>query len=230
MKNILLVEDDLEATKLLKLYFDAKLYNLICCSNGADAISKIADLQSDLIILDISLPDVSGFEICKKLRDGGNTTPIIMLTSHAEETDKVLALDLGADDYVTKPFGSLEFMSRINALLRRSEQTRKETGNYNQEISYKDLVIDKCKRKATLRGERLDLTSKEFDLLVLLATHPGKTFNRLEILELIWGETFEGYVNTITTHINRLRTKLEEDINHPEYILTSWGVGYRFSN
>jgi DNA-binding response OmpR family regulator len=172
---------------------------------------------------------MSGLEICKHLRTEGHTVPIIMLTSRGEETDKVLALDMGADDYVTKPFGTLEFMSRINALLRRSEQTQIETSGKKGEITYKEVVIDTGKRKATVRGERLDLTHKEFDLLVLLASHPGKTFNRLEILELIWGEAFEGYANTITTHINRLRNKLEKDINNPEYILTSWGVGYRFS-
>lgn len=229
MRKILLVEDDPEATKLTILYLNPKLYNLVCCSNGKDALSKIAELQFDLIILDISLPDISGLEICKQLRDEGQLVPIIMLTSRGEETDKALALDMGADDYVTKPFGTLEFMSRINALLRRSEQRLKEITNKKPSISYKEVVIDTAKRKATLRGERLDLTQKEFDLLVLLASHPGKTFNRYEILEHIWGEAFAGYTNTITTHINRLRNKLEADINHPQYILTSWGEGYRFS-
>jgi two-component system alkaline phosphatase synthesis response regulator PhoP len=229
MKNILLVEDDPEATKLMTLYLDSPSYSLECCSNGRDAISKLANLKFDLVILDFSLPDMTGLEICKTVRANGNKVPIIMLTSRGEENDKVSALDLGVDDYVTKPFGTLEFMSRIKALLRRSEQGDTEADVQKQEITHKDVVINAGKRKATLRGERLDLTHKEFDLLMLLASHPGRTFNRLEILELIWGDTFEGYVNTITTHINRLRNKLEVDINHPQYILTSWGVGYRFS-
>ncbi|WP_147206233.1 response regulator transcription factor [Segetibacter aerophilus] len=229
MKNLLLVEDDPEATRLLEIYLSSESYRLVCCGTGGEAISKLNVLTFDLIILDISLPDISGFEICKHLRDDGCTIPIIMLTSRSEETDKVLALDIGADDYVTKPFGTLEFMSRINALLRRSEQTRIEANDQNQEISYKELVINTNKRKVTLRGKRLELTHKEFDLLVLLATHPGRTFNRYEILELVWGNTFEGYANTISTHINRLRNKLEADISDPKYILTSWGAGYRFS-
>jgi DNA-binding response OmpR family regulator len=229
MKNILLVEDDVEAAKLLQLYFNTQFYSLTCCGNGSDAIAKLAESQFDLIILDIALPDMNGLEICTHLRENGYTIPIIMLTARGKESDKVLALDLGADDYVTKPFGALEFMSRINALLRRSEQAHIEVNDQKQEIRFKELVIDFDKRKATLRGKRLDLTQKEFDLLMLLAGHPGRTFNRHEILEFIWGETFEGYANTITTHINRLRNKLEVDINNPEYILTSWGIGYRFS-
>jgi DNA-binding response OmpR family regulator len=227
MKNILLVEDDTETAKLLQLHFHSQLYNLICCVSGRDAFSQINTIEFDLVILDISLPDMTGFEICKHLRDEGFVSPIIMLTSWAEEKDKVLAFELGADDYVTKPFGSLEFMSRIKALLRRGDQAGLE--NKKKEIIYKDVVIDTGKRKATVRGERLHLTQKEFDLLVLLASNPGKTFNRAELLEFIWQEKFAGYENTVTTHINRLRTKLEIDINKPEYILTSWGVGYRFS-
>lgn len=228
MKNILLVEDDPEAMRLLEKYLSLEPYRLICCSTGREAISKLTEFRFDLIILDISLPDISGLEICEHLRVNCFTVPVIMLTSRDQEIDKALALDLGADDYVTKPFGTLEFMSRIKALLRRSEQTQIEISNKKGEISYKEVVIDTGKRTATLRGDRLNLTNKEFDLLVLLASHPGKTFKRLEILELIWGETFEGYANTITTHINRLRNKLELDISNPEYILTSWGVGYRF--
>ncbi|MGI8634447.1 MAG: response regulator transcription factor, partial [Segetibacter sp.] len=217
-------------TKVMQLYFHSQLHNLFCCSTGTDAISRINNFDVDLVILDISLPDMSGFDVCKQVRGAGFSAPIIMLTSRAEETDKVLALDLGADDYVTKPFGGLEFMSRINALLRRADQTRTENGAPKKEICNKEVVIDLGKRKATLRGDRLDLTHKEFDLLVLLASNPGRTFNRHELLEHIWGEKFEGYVNTVTTHINRLRNKLERDIDKPEYILTSWGVGYRFSD
>ncbi len=229
MKNILLVEDDVETTKLLQLHFHSQMYNLTCCSTGSEAISKIDNIQFNLIILDISLPDMTGLEVCSHLRDAGLTVPIIILTSRSEERDKVLALNLGADDYVTKPFGSLEFMSRIKALLRRADQSHSENNIPKKEIVYKDVVIDTSKRKATIRGERLHLTNKEFDLLVLLASHPGKTFNRSELLEIIWQEKFRGYENTITTHINRLRNKLETDINKPEYILTSWGSGYRFS-
>ncbi|MEJ7768510.1 MAG: response regulator transcription factor [Chitinophagaceae bacterium] len=141
----------------------------------------------------------------------------------------MLALELGADDYVTKPFGILELMARIKALLRRSEQhVLKEQGEMKV-IRFKDLVIDSNKMKATISGKRLDLTAKEFDLLVQLASNPGKTFSRHDLLERIWRYTFEGYEHTITSHINRLRVKIESNLAYPQYILTSWGKGYRFS-
>jgi two-component system alkaline phosphatase synthesis response regulator PhoP len=162
------------------------------------------------------------------LRDQQNLTPIIMLTSRSDESDKVLALEMGADDYITKPFGVLELIARTKALLRRTALP--ETGNTDRpEIEYKSLHIDKVKRKVTLNNERLDLTLKEFDLLYLLASHPGKPFSRSELLEQVWGFAFQGYEHTVTAHVNRLRIKIEPDPNTPVYILTSWGVGYRFA-
>ena len=146
-----------------------------------------------------------------------------------EETDKVLALEIGADDYVTKPFGILEVLARVKALLRRAHHNGTGEVDENKEVIIKDIVINANKRKATIRGERLDLTPKEFDLLLLLASNPGKTFSRHELLEKVWGYAFAGYEHTITSHINRLRIKIEADLNHPKYILTSWGTGYRFS-
>ena len=229
MKNILLVEDDPEITSLLNLHFDSGLYNLSSCSTGKDAIEKVAANGFDLIILDITLPDYNGMEICKKLRADEIHTPIMMLTSHSEETDKVLALEIGADDYVTKPFGILELLARVKALLRRADHNGVSEGVEKKEVIIKDIVINADKRKATIRGERLDLTPKEFDLLLLLASNPGKTFRRHELLEKVWGYDFAGYEHTITSHINRLRIKIEADLNHPKYILTSWGTGYRFS-
>jgi DNA-binding response OmpR family regulator len=229
MKNILLVEDDPEITSLLNLHFDSGLYSLTCSSTGKEAIEKVATNDFHLIILDITLPDCNGMEICKKMRKDGVNTPVMMLTSHSEETDKVLALEIGADDYVTKPFGILELLARVKALLRRAEQNGGNEVDKKKEVILKDIVINADKRKAMIRGERLDLTPKEFDLLLLLASNPGKTFSRNELLEKVWGYAFAGYEHTITSHINRLRIKLETDLNHPKYILTSWGTGYRFS-
>ncbi|MDQ3681660.1 MAG: response regulator transcription factor [Bacteroidota bacterium] len=229
MKNILLVEDDPEITRLLNLHFDSGLYNLTCCSSANDAIEKVAADNFSLIILDITLPDGNGMEICKKIRGDDIHTPIMMLTSHSEETDKVLALEIGADDYVTKPFGILELLARVKALLRRADQNGGSEVAEKKEVINKDIVINTDKRKATIMGERLDLTPKEFDLLLLLASNPGKTFSRHELLERVWGYAFAGYEHTITSHINRLRIKIETDLNHPKYILTSWGTGYRFS-
>ncbi len=229
MKSILLVEDDPEISKLLNLHFSSQTYNLIAAANGKDAMDEVLKTQFSLIILDITLPDINGMELCKLLRKNNVNAPIMMLTSHGEESDKVLALELGADDYVTKPFGILELMARTKALLRRGENNNPVEADKKQVITFKDLTVDGAKRKATIQGERLDLTSKEFDLLLLLASNPGKTFSRNELLEMIWGVTFLGYEHTITSHINRLRIKIETNLHKPEYILTSWGTGYRFS-
>jgi two-component system alkaline phosphatase synthesis response regulator PhoP len=229
MKNILLVEDDFEIRELLKLHFDTQLYNLTSSATGKDALQQAAEENFDLIILDITLPDINGMELCKTFRENNRQTPIMMLTCRGEETDKVLALELGADDYVTKPFGILELLARTKALLRRAGQVHAEKLHQDDCIIFKDLVIDVDKRKATVRGERMELTNKEFDLLVLLAKNPGKTFSRHDLLEIIWGVAFAGYEHTITSHINRLRIKIETNLQHPEYILTAWGTGYRFS-
>lgn len=229
MKNILLVEDDPEITRLLDLHLNSNLYNFTACDNGEEALKKLGTENFNLIILDVMLPGVSGLEVCKKVREKNSGTPIMMLTSLSEETDKIMALELGADDYMTKPFGILELMARTKALLRRSEVQDKMDYQPAQEINYKNLHIDKNKRKACINGERIDLTSKEFDLLFLLASNPGKTFSREELLKTVWGSAFSGYEHTITAHINRLRIKIESDLQHPEYILTSWGTGYRFT-
>lgn len=229
MKKILLVEDDPEITELLTLHFDTDLYKLTSSNNGKDALEKISNNDFDLLILDINIPGTNGLEICKKVRKDSSHTPLMMLTCRAEESDKVLALELGADDYVTKPFGILELMARVRALLRRTDQNPLNGDEQIKEIVYKDLHIDSHKKKASLKGERLDLTPKEFELLLLLASNPGKTFTREELLSKIWGVAFAAYEHTITAHINRLRIKIEKNLNHPEYILTSWGTGYRFT-
>jgi DNA-binding response OmpR family regulator len=228
MKNILLVEDDQQITTLLNLHLNSPPHSLTSCGRGQDALKKIENNAFDLIILDIMLPDISGLSICRKLRDQNNQTPIIVLTSRSDETDKVLALEMGADNYITKPFGVLELIARIKALLRRTSPA--ETDKIEiPVIEYKLLHIDKVKRKVLFNGERLDLTLKEFDLLFLLASNPGKPFSRNELLEIVWGFAFQGYEHTVTAHINRLRIKIEPDPNTPIYILTSWGIGYRFT-
>jgi DNA-binding response OmpR family regulator len=228
MPRILLVEDDPEITKLLNLHFDSGLYQLTCCSTGKEAIDKSGSEEYNLILMDITLPDSNGMELCKRLRQQALKIPIMMLSCHSDESDKVLALELGADDYVTKPFGVLELMARIKAVLRRSDQngTKEEE---KKVIVHKELMIESNKLKATIKGQRLDLTPKEFDLLLLLASNPGKTFSRHDLLEHVWKYAFEGYEHTITSHINRLRIKIESDLHYPQYILTSWGKGYRFS-
>ncbi len=226
MQHILLVEDDPEITRLLNLHFDSSQYQLTCCATSSEAMENITANNYQLIMLDISLPDGNGLEICKKIRATDADTPLMMLTCNGEEADKVLALELGADDYITKPFGILELKARVKAIMRRSGRRETEVpGN----IVIDELTIDPVKRKATLRNDRLELTVKEFDLLYLMACNPGKTFTRKELLEQVWGFAFEGYEHTITSHINRLRIKLETNLNQPKYILTAWGSGYRFT-
>jgi two-component system, OmpR family, alkaline phosphatase synthesis response regulator PhoP len=227
IQNILLVEDDPEIRRLITLHFDMPQYKLTCCSTGNEALESLANNQFNLIILDISLPDSDGLELCKKIRSTDSSTSLMMLTCHSDESDKVLALELGADDYVTKPFGILELKARVKAIIRRSNASSETV--VEDDIVLSDISISQSKRKACLKGVRLDLTVKEFDLLCLLATNPGKTFSRKELLQQIWGFTFAGYEHTVTSHINRLRLKLEADLNHPKYILTAWGSGYRFA-
>ena len=246
MKNILLVEDDAQITNLLSLHLHEPFYRVTACDRGMAALEKIAGETFHLVILDIMLPDLSGIEICRRIRERDGRTPILILSSLSEETDKVLALELGADDYLTKPFGIFELMARVKALLRRElagtvpvvggvpvggvpvgvPVAGPVTGDL---LAIKDLMIDREKHKVTVRGQRLELTPKEFDLLCLLAGSPGKTFSRHELLELIWGFAFQEYEHTVTSHINRLRIKLERNLNKPEYILTTWGTGYRFA-
>ncbi|HTR30761.1 MAG TPA: response regulator transcription factor [Puia sp.] len=257
MKRILLVEDDPQISNLVGLHLHEPFYAVTACDRAATALSRLAETTFDLVILDIMLPDLSGVEICRRIRERDKRTPILMLSSLAEETDKVMALELGADDYLTKPFGVFELMARVKALMRRNEGTEappaglagsavsaSSAGSAGSVVSAGsggsaaldggviargELVIDREKKKVTVRGQRLELTPKEFDLLVLMAGHPGKTYTRHELLEQIWGFAFEEYEHTVTSHINRLRIKLEKNLNKPEYILTTWGTGYRFT-
>ncbi|MBB3054326.1 response regulator transcription factor [Mucilaginibacter gotjawali] len=228
MKNILLVEDDPEIAKLLQLHYKEPNYRLTHTDSGKAGLEKALTGNFDLVILDLTLPDMDGMEVCRGIRENKISSAILMLTSKSEEIDKVLALELGADDYVTKPFGVRELMARSKALIRRAEQLPQPAVEPAKEIMIKDLAIDLNLRKASLKGTRLELTHKEFDLLVILASNPGKAFTRQELLEQVWGYKFSGYEHTVTAHVNRLRIKIEADLDQPEYILTSWGIGYRF--
>ncbi len=229
MKCILLVEDDPQITELLELHLNSSSFQIISCIDGETAMQKLETEKIDLVILDIMLPGLNGMEVCKQIRKTKSELPIIMLTSKSDESDKVLALELGADDYVTKPFGILELIARVKALLRRTSLSEMPKTPIETPIHFKDLQVDEQLKKAMMNGQRLDLTPKEFDLLLLLARHPGKSFSRKQLLELVWGFSFQGYEHTVTAHINRLRIKIEPDINKPEYILTAWGIGYRFA-
>jgi two-component system alkaline phosphatase synthesis response regulator PhoP len=228
MKKVLVIEDDKSIADLLEIHLKDLNCEVTTIQDGAEGLKSATSNPFDLIVLDLMLPKVNGLEICKEVRKKDIYTPILMLTSKSEEMDKVLGLEVGADDYLTKPFSIREFIARAKAILRRVEAIQKEIGS-DSDISVSELSIEASKRKVTLRGERIELTPKEFDLLHLLASHPGKTYTREQLLNILWGYQYNGYEHTVNSHINRLRSKIEPDISKPKYILTSWGVGYRFN-
>jgi DNA-binding response OmpR family regulator len=228
MKKVLVIEDDKSIADLLEIHLKDLNCEVETIMDGSEGLKTATSDQFDLIVLDLMLPGVNGLDICKEVRKNDIYTPILMLTSKSEEMDKVLGLEVGADDYLTKPFSIREFIARAKAILRRVEAIQKEIGS-DSDISVSDLSIEASKRKVTLKGERIELTPKEFDLLHLLASHPGKTYTREQLLNILWGYQYNGYEHTVNSHINRLRSKIEPDISTPKYILTSWGVGYRFN-
>ncbi len=230
MNSILAVEDDPSLLELLDIHLRDINCQLDTAADGQEGLQKILENRYDLIVLDIMLPRLDGFEICKRARAKHIATPILMLTAKSEEIDKILGLEIGADDYVVKPFSIRELMARIKALLRRANLS--EADNLRDEtqlIERGGMTIDIQKRKVMVEGKRVELSPKEFDLLVLLASNPGVSYNRNRLLNLIWGYDFEGFAHTVNSHINRLRAKVEPDMSAPNYILTTWGIGYRFN-
>ena len=230
MNKVLIVEDDQHIVDLLDIHLKDLDCQLTKTHDGNQGFEYAVSEPYDLIILDIMLPGMDGVEICRKVRAKEIHTPILMLTAKSEEIDKVLGLETGADDYLTKPFSIREFIARVKAILRRNKLLHSTSNGQSVHlIETGALSIDLEKRKVSCNGSRVDLTPKEFDLLSLLATNPGKSYKRSQILNLVWGYDFEGYEHTVNSHINRLRSKIEPNLNDPTYILTSWGVGYRFA-
>src|ERR1044072_1029555 len=230
-KTVLIIEDDPDIVELLKIHLHDLGCRVTAESDGLKGLASSKEGNFNLIILDITLPGLNGVEICRKIRQKDRTTPIMILTARSEEIDKVIGLETGADDYLTKPFGIREFIARVKVIFRRSEEFALETGPAltTSLISLGGLEIDLDKRKVTLNNNRLDISPKEFELLTLLASNPGKSYSRKRLLNLVWGYDFEGYEHTVNSHINRLRAKIEEDVSNPKFILTAWGVGYRFN-
>ena len=228
--SILIVEDDPDLAKLLQIHLSDLGYTTEVARDGAIGLERALAGQFSLVILDIMLPKIDGFEVCKRVRAKNRSIPILMLTSKSEELDKVLGLELGADDYITKPFSIRELIARVKAIFRRIEVVQEETQETGQSVlEYGGLVVNLEKRKVSLRGDMLDLTTKEFDLLVLFAENPGRAYSRQELLDLVWGYQYSGYSHTVNSHINRLRNKIEIDPAAPRYIKTVWGHGYRFA-
>lgn len=227
-KRVIIIEDDKDISNVLDIHLKDLECDVVRFSDGSEGLAYCQKEPFDLLVLDINLPGTNGMEICRVLRNERILHPILMLTARGEEMDKVAGLELGADDYMTKPFSIKEFIARVKVIFRRSEAEVQEKSL--PLIVFKNLSLDKDKRIVLLNGQRLDLTPKEFDLLYLLASNPGVTYDRKKLLNQIWGYDFEGYEHTVNTHINRLRMKIETDVHNPEYVLTTWGVGYRFND
>ena len=229
-KRILLVEDDEDIADLLELHLGDLGHEVDVAQEGTNGRDYAIEREYGLVILDIMLPGMDGFDICKQIRSAKPSLPVLMLTAKSEEVDKVLGLELGADDYITKPFSIREVLARVKAIFRRVEVDQEKNQSIEKPpVKFGDLVVDPTKHKVTLRGEKVDLTNKEFDLLHLFIQHPGRTYDREELLDKVWGYQYSGYSHTVNTHINRLRNKIEDDPSNPQYVKTVWGVGYRFA-
>lgn len=223
MKTILIVDDKANIRNLVRDYLEAEGFRTVIAANGREALYAARTEKPDLILLDIMMPEMGGYEFLKTYRRE-RETPIILLTAKLDETDKVLGLELGADDYVTKPFGMKELVARINAVLRRAGQTIKTASV----VASGPIRLDIESRSVTVSGKPVSLTPSEFDLLHLLISAPNRVFSRSDILLKLQGTTFEGVERTIDVHIRNLRTKIEPDPSHPAYIETVFGVGYKF--
>lgn len=230
-EKVLLVEDDPEIANLINLHMADSELQLDVATDGVSGLEKALNNEYELVILDVMLPKLDGLEVCKRIRARNKSLPILMLTAKSEELDKVLGLELGADDYMTKPFSIRELFARIKSLRRRVSALKSEHHEQGEvtEIDFGPLHIDLEKRKVMINDRLVVLTAKEFDLLTLFASNPGKAYSREQLLNLVWGYQFSGYEHTVNSHINRLRAKIEKDPANPQFIRTVWGVGYQFA-
>jgi DNA-binding response OmpR family regulator len=225
-QTILVVDDEPSIREVVTLYLQRAGYDVLVASDGQAALQLLEEHQPDLVVLDLMLPRVDGLEITRQLRTRGDT-PIIMLTARRQETDRVLGLEMGADDYVVKPFSPRELVSRVKAVLRRTRKPSR-TAARGQALTFDDLRIDPQTRLVEVEGEERALTATEFDLLWTLARHPRQVLNRDQLLDMVWGFTEYVDPSTVTVHVRRLREKIEVDPSNPRYVLTVWGVGYKF--
>jgi DNA-binding response OmpR family regulator len=230
-RKILVVEDQKDIAELISMHVRDLGHQVVCVHDGNRGYEEAASGQYDAILLDVMLPGRDGLDIVRNLRMNRINVPVLMLTARSSEIDRVLGLELGADDYLTKPFSIPELQARVKALLRRAElkaAPEPAAPATADRISVKAMTIDTLSREVTLSGEAISLTSKEFDLLLYFAQHPGRVFTRMQLLDAVWSTQFEGYEHNVNTHINRLRNKIEPDPANPTYVLTVRGVGYRF--
>lgn len=225
MKKILVVDDEKKIVEIIKAYLEREGFQIISAFDGKSAIDLAFSQNPDLIVLDLMLPEVSGWDVCRAVRKKSEV-PIIMLTARDEVTDKIIGLEMGADDYITKPFDPKELVSRVRAVLRRTDTPTSK----NSIIQVADLVIDLDKRTVQRSNLGVELTHNEFDLLRVMAENPGHVFSRMQLLDKVQGDAYEGYERAIDSHIKNLRKKIESDPEHPRYIITVYGVGYKLED
>jgi len=228
-RRVLLVEDDAHIADLLSLHLRDEGLEVVHCARGDDGLRELERGGWDALVLDLMLPGVDGLEICRRARAMTRYTPIIIISARSSEVHRILGLELGADDYLAKPFSVLELVARVKALLRRVDALARNAQLDTGSLSVAGLSVDPIAREVKLDGRRVDLTPREFDLLYFFARQPGKVFSRMDLLNAVWGYQHEGYEHTVNTHINRLRAKIEADPAQPARILTVWGRGYKFA-
>lgn len=228
-KRILIVEDDMHIADVLSLNLRDERYEVVHSADGAEGLRLLEQGGWDALILDLMLPGVDGLEICRRARAMTRYTPIIITSARSSEVHRILGLELGADDYLAKPFSVLELVARVKALLRRVDAVAKDSRLDAGRIEVAGIAMDPLAREAWVDGARIELTPREFDLLYHFARHPGKVFSRMDLLNAVWGYRHEGYEHTVNTHINRLRAKVEKDAADPKRILTVWGHGYKLA-
>jgi DNA-binding response OmpR family regulator len=227
-QRILVIEDEIEIARLVELHLRDLGYEVDRAETAAEGLRLAADRLYVLVVLDLMLPDRDGLEVCRDLRGRKNYIPILMLTARSTEIDRVLGLEIGADDYLTKPFAIRELTARVKALLRRVRMLENSERDAPQQLTMEGLTIDPEKRRVEVDGEPAELTAKEFDLLLQFAKNPGRVYTRSQLLDLVWGFGSHQFEHTVNSHINRLRAKIEKDPAKPRFVQTVWGVGYRF--
>ncbi len=225
-RRVLVVDDEKLIVKGLRFSLEQEGYDVDCAYDGGEAIDMIRRNDYAVILLDVMLPVMSGYEVCQAVREFSDT-PIIMLTAKTEDIDKIMGLEYGADDYITKPFNILEVKARIKAIIRRSNRPEREESR-PKTIEYGDLMLDSVSRRVLISGEEINLTAKEFDLLELLIYNPDRVYSREELLSIVWKSDYPGDVRTVDVHVRRLREKIEKKPGEPEYVHTKWGIGYYF--
>ncbi len=230
-RKVLIVEDEPDIARLVQAHLSEAGYQADIAGNGASAMQQFDKGGHQLVVLDLMLPDTDGLSLCRQMRSRADYVAILMLTAKSTELDRVVGLEVGADDYLTKPFSVPELLARVKALFRRMEALQAKPDTAAEAVIERGgLVIDPARRSVRVDERPVELTAREFDLLLFFARHPGRVFSRIQLLDQVWGYNHDGYEHTVNSHINRLRAKIEADPADPRYVLTVWGVGYKFSD